>query len=395
MRYRNPGIILQNEDQTPCENIEVERYSSSDPYIHPKRVRLNGRRGDVFQYTSLFLGVFFGMCLAYGQNEPKQNSVLFVEDNAGYGTAAHPDSLWYTFLTNLYGIGNFGWFGPTSDKLQNGPSLTTMQAYELVIWNNYDHYGQPLPLAPTLTATDQVNITDYINSGGKFWLIAQDALYSGVPLVFFQNNFNLDNYSPDIISVASTHIQGSAEAAGPEFLVTADYVTTIVFYPDDLIPGAGAHYIIKDTDYNFYPGIVNNDSTASFWTIDGRRPVLASTWEQLVMDMLSLFAAAPGVAEHTIAEPARHIWLTISPNVFKEHTIIRYSIPDAGTVSLTIYDKTGSLVARLSDCRRDRGTYESRWQGIDESGDKLTSGVYFLRLCCGINAITTKVSIIE
>jgi hypothetical protein len=351
----------------------------------------NHSRGIITQISCAILIA----CLAYGQSKHSQNRVLFVEDNAGYGTATHPDSLWHTFLTNLYGIDNFSWFGPTTDKLQNGPSLQTMQTHDLVIWNNYDHYGQPLPLAPTLTATDQANIADYVNSGGKFWLIAQDALYSGVPLVFFQNNFNLDTYSPNITGVVSTHIQGLAEAAGPEFLVTADYVAMTVFYADDLIPTTGAHHIIRDTDFNFYPGILCNDSSTSFWTIDGRRPVPASSWEQLVVDMLRVFDVMPGIEEQTGADPTPNAWLTISPTVFKEYTNIRYSIPESGIVSLAIYDKTGSLAARLSDGYQTRGTYDYRWPGTSDSGEKLTDGVYFLRLYCGHCSITTKVSLIR
>jgi len=329
--------------------------------------------------------------MSYGQ----QNSVLFVEDNAGYGTAAHPDSLWHARLSDLFGAGNFGWFGPTINKYQNGPDLATMQSYDLVIWNNYDHYGQPLPLAPTLTAADQTNITAYLNSGGKFWLIAQDALYSGVPLVFFQSNFGLNNYTPDIIGVASTHIRGLAEAAGPEFLVTADYVATTAFYPDELIPDIDAHLILQDTDYNFYPGILRSDSAASFWTIDGRRPVLTSTWEQLVMDMLSIFGVTPGIVEHTITEPTRNVWLVISSNVFKNYINIRYSIPDAGNVSLAIYDRLGSPVNTLVDRYLHQGSYECRWHGDDTSGEKLADGVYFVRLCHGRVAVTNKIVLIE
>lgn len=328
---------------------------------------------------------------AHGQ----QNTVLFVEDNAGYGTAMHPDSLWHTFLTNFYGTGNFGWFGPTTNKYEDGPDLQTMQDYELVIWNNYDHYGQPLPLTPTLTTTDQTNITDYINLGGKFWLIAQDALYSGVPLVFFQGNFGLDNYTPGVTGVVSTHIQGLAEASGPDFLVTADYVTTTVFYADDLIPETNAHHIVEDTDYSFYPGILMNDSTTSFWTIDGRRPVLASTWEQLVNDMLSIFGVTPGIHGKPISAPIENMRVTASPSVFRNHTDICFLTPEAGNVSLIIYDKGGSHVVTLSDRYHDRRTYKFRWEGNNSAGEKLAPGVYFIRVYFGTNAITTKVCLIN
>jgi hypothetical protein len=325
----------------------------------------------------------------------RQHSVLFVEDNAGYGTAAHPDSLWYTVLANIYGTGNFGWFGPTTGKFQNGPDLESMQNYDLVIWNNYDHYGQPLPLSPTLTAADQANITAYIDSGGRFWLIAQDALHSGVPLAFFQCNFHLNNYSPGIIGVAWTHLQGLAEAAGPEFLVTADYVASTVFWHDDLIPDANAHRILKDTDHNFYPGILRDDSAASFWTIDGRMPVPASTWEELVMDMLNIFGVTPGVTEQT--SPALHCGarITVSPTTFNDRTVVSYSIPAAGYVQLRIYNAAGEHVATLMEGYQTATTSAITWRPRVQCRRHIVSGVYFAGLSYEGSVVTAKLILIE
>ncbi len=320
-----------------------------------------------------------------------QNNVLFVEDNAGYGTVTHPDSLWHTILTDIYGIGNFGWFGPTLNKYDNGPDLATMQNYDLVIWNNYDHYGQPLPLSPTLTDVDQANITNYINSGGKLWLIAQDALYSNVPLSFLQTNFNLFNYSGDVLQATWTRIQGLAEAAGPSFLVTADYVTATPFYPDDLVPDSGAHHILKDADHNYYYGILRNDSVASFWTIDGRRPVLAITWEQLVTDMLNVFGVIPGINERPEQQAVHDHSIAASPRPFRATCTFTYSISDAGNVKLEIFDKIGSCLATLIDRHHTSGLYKYIWNGRNQRGIKIPAGVYFCKICCGAKISTIKI----
>lgn len=348
-------------------------------------------KNSIISITILTLALLLHIRSASGQ----VSQVLFVEDPAGYGTATHPDSLWYTLLTNFYGPGNFGWFGPTTNKYENGPNLQTMQNYDLVIWNNYDHYGQPAPLSPTLTAEDQTNISAYIDSGGNFWLIAQDVLYSGVPLAFFQTNFSLNSYSPGINGVVSTHLQGLGEAAGPEFLVTADYVTNIVFYHDDLIPETDAHHILKDTDYNFYPGIVRNDSSTSFWTIDGRQPVLPSTWEQLVYDMLSIFGVSPGVMEHTMSQPNYSIKCDASPNIFRHHIKIFYTIPVAGHVQLDIFNAIGEHVTTLVDGHEYQESRTMIWWPGNEPNTYFAAGVYFIRLGYEGNVITAKVVRIE
>jgi len=296
-------------------------------------------------------------------------------------------------LRNIYGTGNFDWFGPTLNKYDNGPDLTTMQNYDLVIWNNYDHYGQPLPLSPTLTNVDQANITGYIDFGGKFWLIAQDALYSNVPLSFFQTNFNLFDYSGDVLQATWTHIQGLAEAASSVFLVTADYVTTTPFYPDDLIPDTGAHHIIKDTDHDYYPSILRNDSVTSFWTIDGRRPVLAITWEQVVIDMLSVFDVMPGINEQPEHQAAHDYRITSSPRPFTVNCTINYSISESGNVSIEIFDRLGSRVATLTDAYHEPGYYKLIWNGRNERGEAVSNGVYFCIICRG--SITDAIKLVK
>jgi hypothetical protein len=265
-----------------------------------------------------------------------------------------------------------------------------MQNYDLVIWNNYDHYGQPLPLSPTLTDVDQANITNYINSGGKFWLIAQDALYSNVPLSFFQTNFKLFNYSGDVLQATWTHIQGLAEVAGPSFLVTSDYVTTIPFHPDNLFPDTAAHHILMDTDHNYYYGILRNDSTASFWTIDGRRPVLAITWEQLVTDMLSVFRVNPGITEQTEHIAVHDYSIAASPRPFNLNCKLTYSVLRSCHIYLEIFDELGSHVTTLADSYHAAGHYKYTWDGRNECGDTVSDGVYFCRIRCGSATSTIK-----
>ena len=208
--------------------------------------------------------------------------ILFVED-PGDTVPPSPDQIWSAVLDSILGVGNYAWFGPTTDAAQNGPTLAEMQEYNLVIWNTFYIY-----LDMALTATDQANIQDYISGGGRFWLISQDALYSGVPLTFFQTNFNLESVVQDYSVVLTMNIQGLDEIAGSSFSVTADFYT---FFPDALTPNANAHYIVLDPDNDAYPCILSNDSTTSFWTADGRAPGSWTDWQQMVHDMLAVFGS--------------------------------------------------------------------------------------------------------
>lgn len=319
----------------------------------------------------------------------RQASILFVEDPAGWGVATHPDPLWHGVLTSIVGPDGFDWFGPTEDPYEDGPDLTTMQQYDLVIWNNYDHFD-----APTLTDDDQLNISSYISGGGRFWLIGQDAIYSNVNISFFQNNFNLETFIENyVFGAPSTHIQGLAEAAGNFFHIYADYWYLPEFYPDDLTPNADAHHIIKDTEWTYYPGILSNDSLTSFWAIDGRDPNPYSTWEQLVQDMIGVFL--PGVAETVTKIPVQKLQLHISPDPFVYSTIISYSISRAEYVSLQIFDRMGRHITTLVDEFQTTGSYAVQWKGLDTNGATLPSGVYFCRLAGETSFATTTIVLLK
>ena len=71
-----------------------------------------------------------------------------------------------------------------------------------------------------------------------------------------------------------------------------------------------------------------------------------------------------------------------APNPFNPQTVIRYTIADTGPVQLEVYDVSGSLVRVLVDgVRESRATpYNVTWDGRDESGETVASGVYFYRL---------------
>jgi hypothetical protein len=72
------------------------------------------------------------------------------------------------------------------------------------------------------------------------------------------------------------------------------------------------------------------------------------------------------------------------PNPFNPMTRIEFDLARDGQVSLTIYDVAGRLVRTLIDAPMTRGRYIGEnaavWDGFDESGQRVSSGVYFYRL---------------
>jgi len=71
------------------------------------------------------------------------------------------------------------------------------------------------------------------------------------------------------------------------------------------------------------------------------------------------------------------------PNPFNPTTQIRFGIPEAGNVTLKIYNSVGQLVKTLIDGNMSEGFHQVTWDATNNNGSKLSSGVYFYRITAG------------
>lgn len=86
--------------------------------------------------------------------------------------------------------------------------------------------------------------------------------------------------------------------------------------------------------------------------------------------------SSTGIADPT-AVPAPQ-GLTVVPNPSRGITRIRFALPEAGTVSLTIFDAGGRRVRTLLDTIREPGTVTAEWDGRDDRGAPVSEGMYFV-----------------
>jgi hypothetical protein len=69
-----------------------------------------------------------------------------------------------------------------------------------------------------------------------------------------------------------------------------------------------------------------------------------------------------------------------APNPFNPATMIRFDLPQPGRVLLTVYDMSGRLVRTLAHGPYEAGVYRVPWDGRNEAGRAVASGVYFYQL---------------
>ena len=98
--------------------------------------------------------------------------------------------------------------------------------------------------------------------------------------------------------------------------------------------------------------------------------------------------------------PAEAQLLPNYPNPFNPETWIPYRLAADAFVALTIYDGSGRIVRTLDIGHRMVAVYESRskavyWDGRNEFGERVASGVYFYTLTAGDFSATRKMLIVK
>jgi parallel beta-helix repeat protein len=68
------------------------------------------------------------------------------------------------------------------------------------------------------------------------------------------------------------------------------------------------------------------------------------------------------------------------PNPFNASTIIRFALPQSGEVSLSVYNILGQRVRMLANSTMDAGYHQVTWDGTNETGERVSSGVYYYLL---------------
>ncbi len=83
------------------------------------------------------------------------------------------------------------------------------------------------------------------------------------------------------------------------------------------------------------------------------------------------------------------------PNPFNMSTVVEYSVPFRTDVSLTIYNVLGQTVSQWSASALPAGNYRYEWDGKNEQGSDIASGIYLYRLQTGAFSQTKKMLLLK
>jgi len=155
------------------------------------------------------------------------------------------------------------------------------------------------------------------------------------------------------------------------------------------------HFVHDNTSYDL-TGVGDEE----FWS-QGSIYVIVRAGESLIrIDeaklLLDYHCGHSDVEEEESSSPIGSFYLTQNyPNPFNPETQISFSLPERASVSLMVYNVVGQKVRELLSATLPGGSYTITWDGTDNQGDKLASGVYFCRLSAGETTSTLKMVLMK
>ena len=84
-----------------------------------------------------------------------------------------------------------------------------------------------------------------------------------------------------------------------------------------------------------------------------------------------------------------------TPNPFNPITRFSFDLPARAEITLRVYDVSGRRVRNLKDGTMKAGRHEVVWDGVNDQGRSVASGIYFYRLEAGEDMAVRKMTLIR
>ncbi|NOQ22456.1 MAG: T9SS type A sorting domain-containing protein [Candidatus Aegiribacteria sp.] len=81
----------------------------------------------------------------------------------------------------------------------------------------------------------------------------------------------------------------------------------------------------------------------------------------------------------------------VYPNPFSSQVTVPFTLAEAGEVRISVYDLSGRQIQTITSEEFAAGAHTVSWEGMDGSGNRVTSGIYFVRVWTDNSTVTRKV----
>ncbi len=273
--------------------------------------------------------------------------------------------------------------------------------------------GEESTVDETFSNLEQALIMDYLQQGGRLFVsgaeIAWDLDYRGQASdKSFIHNYLKATYSADAPGGVSG-VYYSAEGISSRMLEdvggfsydNGTHGTFNVRYPDALIATGGSVSVVRYQNVSTHNiGGVSFEGMFPSGTQPGKLVYLGFPFETvypeekrntMMSEVMTYLLTAPSAADGLgIALPESFALNQNFPNPFNPVTTLRFGVPEQSYVTLTVYDIQGRFVRTLISGETAVGWHETVWNGLDERGLSVSTGMYLARIQSGVHSQTIK-----
>ena len=193
--------------------------------------------------------------------------------------------------------------------------------------------------------------------------------------------------------VVSGHLEGSQQFN--------DYLVTVRNLRTNTVMEAQVHdnyFAAATADLNYHSVVEPGDTLEL--TVTDTKGSIASEKFNFTVNPVNLANAILNVTLNGIGSPKQNLLLQNFPNPFNPETWIPYQLEKSADVTLQIYDTVGSIVRTLDLGFKGQGFYMTRttaayWDGRNNMGEQVASGVYFYSLQTPDFSATRKMLILK
>lgn len=108
----------------------------------------------------------------------------------------------------------------------------------------------------------------------------------------------------------------------------------------------------------------------------------------------AMHALVEGRSSHvtsTYADPG----LQVYPNPLRDEAVVSFRVAEEGAVKLTVYSLNNKRIRALLSELYQPGAYTVKWDGKDDDGNRVSSGMYLIRIQVGVRESTTRIIVNE
>jgi hypothetical protein len=140
--------------------------------------------------------------------------------------------------------------------------------------------------------------------------------------------------------------------------------------------------------------LINRQTGSSFDLRDQQQIELSPKSDETDLTLLAGTDAFVQKKQSALAPKELRLWSNY-PNPFRERTTVEYTLPEAGNVTVEVFDILGRRVSTLVDGYREEGLHRLDWNPSSQSRRGISSGVYILRVSMDGTSRTQKMTVIR